>query len=301
MSKARKPIEAGELVRSVGRDPAIPKTRQKVSSRGARGGESSPSPIVTELRAQGFPIENVADLYNRRLDYRRAIPTLIKWLPRVDDADLKESIVRALSVRWAKPAAAKALAQAFPHADDPNWFGLRWAISNALAVVADDSVFDDLVRLLRDKGYGKSRQMLAVSLANMKDPRAVDVLIECLQDEDIASHAVLALGKLKPAKAESHLERFISHPTPWIRKEAAKALERIRNRGQVGARAKASVANRASRRPARSTHSGMGTTRLASASSGLDGHGDDGHTQEDVEKLLEIDPEKGRELHRPSG
>jgi hypothetical protein len=40
---------------------------------------------------------------------------------------------------------------------------LRWAIANGLAVIADDLVFEDLVRLVQDKGLGKAREMLAGS------------------------------------------------------------------------------------------------------------------------------------------
>ena len=99
----------------------------------------------------------------------------------------------------------------------------RWR--NALEVVADDSVFDELVELVRDKKYGKARQMLAVALGNMKDRRAVTVRVDLLGDDEVTGHAVKGLGKLKSSEARVHLEVMTRHPTEWIRVEAMKALK----------------------------------------------------------------------------
>ena len=64
------------------------------------------APVVAELRSLGFDIEYIDDLYSRRLSYKRAIPVLLGWLPRLTNYYVKESVVRALSVPWAKPVAA---------------------------------------------------------------------------------------------------------------------------------------------------------------------------------------------------
>src|SRR2546423_273352 len=122
--------------------------------------------------------------------YPEAVPTLLKWLPRTRDPDLKHDLVRALSVPWAKPTAASPLIQEFVNASDQSEFGLRWTIANALAVVADDSVFEEVASLLGNKEYGRAREMLALALANMKMPRAIDVLTEPLQDPALPGHAV---------------------------------------------------------------------------------------------------------------
>jgi HEAT repeat protein len=184
-------------------------------------------PVIDELRAQGYPVDAVADLLNKRLRYADAIPTLLRWLPRVKDPAVKEDIVRALSVPWARPAAASPLIHEFVKAPNDSELGLRWTIANALAVVADDSVFDDVVALLRNPEYGRAREMLALALANMKTPRAADVLVAALQDPVLAGHAVKALGKLKSKRAESAIRPFTNHPKAWIRAEAKKALKSI--------------------------------------------------------------------------
>jgi HEAT repeat protein len=98
-------------------------------------------------------------------------------------------------------------------------------VGERLGVVADDTAFDELVELVRDKRYGKAREMLAVALGNMKDRRAVAVLVDLLGDDEIAGHAVTGLGKLEASEARVHLEAMARHPTEWIREEAKKALK----------------------------------------------------------------------------
>jgi HEAT repeat protein len=105
--------------------------------------------------------------------------------------------------------------------------GIKWAIGNALSVVADDKVFNEIVELVQDPHNGRSRQMMVIALGNMKDLHAEEVLIGLLGDEEVVGHAIIALGKLKSQKAYPDLERFLSHPKAWIRKAAKQALARI--------------------------------------------------------------------------
>jgi hypothetical protein len=183
--------------------------------------------VIDELRAQGYPVDTVSDLLNKRMRYPDAIPTLLRWLPRIKDPAVEEDIVRALSVPWARPTAASPLIHEFVNAPADSELGLRWTIANALTVVADDSVFDEIVALLRNPKYGRAREMLALALANMKTPRAADVLVGSLQDPVLAGHAVKALGKLKSKTAESAIRPFTNHPKAWIRARAKKALKSI--------------------------------------------------------------------------
>lgn len=152
---------------------------------------------------------------------------VLKWLPRIDNLDVKEDIVRALSVPWAKSIAAPVLIAEFYKLQNESNIGIKWTIANALSVVADDLVFMEIVDLVRDHRNGKAREMLALSLGNMKDPRAQDVLIGLLEDEEVAGHAIMALGKLKSIKAYQTIERFLNNPRAWVRKEAKKALGKI--------------------------------------------------------------------------
>jgi HEAT repeat protein len=147
------------------------------------------------------------------------------------DRHAKEDIVRTLSVPCAKPAAAPVLIDEFKAANDPTGEGLRWTIANGIAVVADDAVFEELLFLAQDKQYGKARELLTVALGNMKNPRAVPVLIDLLDDEQVVGYAVMALGKLKAPAARMRLEELMLHATEWVREEARKALAGIEPSG----------------------------------------------------------------------
>ena len=46
-------------------------------------------------------------------------------------------------------------------------------------------------------------------------------------------HALIALGKLKPAKARPYIVPYLSHEMPWIRKEAERALVKIDKAGRI--------------------------------------------------------------------
>jgi HEAT repeat protein len=183
-------------------------------------------PILFELLQIGLDVQWIEDLYNKRLDYRRAIPILLRWLPRVENPAIKEAIVRALSVPWVRHTEApKLLIEEFRKSDDH--LGLKWAIGNALSVVANDDILSDIVGLIKDTTHGKACEMLVVALGNMKTPDVKYFLIELLEDEDLAGYAIIALGKLKAKESRSAIECLLAHPKSWVRREAKKALAKM--------------------------------------------------------------------------
>lgn len=186
--------------------------------------------VAAELQKAGIKVNGVYDLVNTRRSYKEVIPLLVRLLPSVKDDRIKEGVVRALAVKEAVGEhVSRAMIREFeaisPSAP-PSEQALKWAIANTLSVVARDSVFEEIAALARDKQHGKAREMLAVALGNMKDPRAIDALVELLNDDEVAGHALIALGKLKAVKAKPAIERFLDHPKPWVRKEAERALKK---------------------------------------------------------------------------
>jgi len=191
-----------------------------------------PAAFIGEMAELGLSIESPWDLVNTKRSYRAAIPVLIGWLERADDdvpaherSRFREALVRSLAVKQARGVAAPALLREFRRSDASSDY--RWAVGNTLEVVADDTVFDEVADLARDRGYGRDRQMVVLALARMTNPGAVDVLSEVLDDETVAGHAVMALGRLKASRARSVIEGCLDHPQPWVRKEAKKALAKI--------------------------------------------------------------------------
>ncbi len=183
-------------------------------------------PVEDELISAGFDIRWISDLFNKRLDYRNAIPILIRWLPIVENQDVKEEIVRALSVPWARGTEAPGLLVNEFRKRDHN-SGLRWAIGNALSVVADDYQCNDILELIQDKGYNSAREMLVIALGNMNKSNVEPFLMNLLDDEDLVGFAIIALRKIKSEKALPHLEKLQNHPRTWVRNEAKKAVKRL--------------------------------------------------------------------------
>ncbi len=194
---------------------------------------SAPGAFVDALHDVGCDADSPWDLVNRNTSYRAAIPVLVEWLDRADEgvpvADrqkFREGLIRALGVAEARGGAVpKVLVREFRR-PELDWV-TRWAVANSLSVVADDSVFDDLVVLARDRSYGHAREMLMPALARADKARAADVLIEMLDSDDLVGHAIGALGQVGARGARSAIEQFLDHPKPWVRKQAKKVLAEL--------------------------------------------------------------------------
>ena len=190
--------------------------------------KSITAPILAELRDKGFDFGTLDELRRSGTRYPSAVPILISWLPRIDSLDVKESLVRTLSVPWARGIATKPVLQEFYKAPKEA-MSLRWAVGNAMEVIADNSIADEILSIVADRSNGMARQMFVLALGKLQHPLAVSVLVDLLKDDEVAGHAVKALGSLKAVEAKGALEDMLKHPKDWIRKEAASALSRIAN------------------------------------------------------------------------
>ena len=163
-------------------------------------------PILLEINQQGLSFSSIHEIRSSGVNYSAAIPVLLKWLPVIQHIGLYQSLVATLAVRWAKPAAAIPLIIEFRNF---RFTGRRsdaakWGIANALSFVADESVFEEITELLRDGRHGIAREMLVYGLKNMKkEPRAIEVLIEMLDDPIVGRHALAVLRKSKDPRAKS--------------------------------------------------------------------------------------------------
>jgi HEAT repeat protein len=171
-------------------------------------------------------------------DHAQAAQILVKWLPRVRTPSVKEAIARSLTGESvADSAAAKTLVEEFRHAPlSAEWDAARWAYGNALSTLADTHVADDLVELVQDSRYGRARQMLCQALRRTGDPRAPDVLIGLIRDQDVGGHAIDALRSYGPKSSIPHLQRarsalveVLADPaaTDFAKRMARASLERV--------------------------------------------------------------------------
>jgi HEAT repeat protein len=195
--------------------------------------------LETELRARGIDTTDFgifSSVARTTFDAEAAAPLLVEWLPRMRDPVDKEVIARTLTgTKRAAPAAARAILAEFriaPLEDETT----KWAYANALSTLADAELADDLIELVRDPRHGRSREMLCDALKRTKDPRAPDVLIGLIDDDEVAGHAILALRTYGPKSSLPHLRRagsklaaVLERPTatPFAKRQARKALERI--------------------------------------------------------------------------
>jgi len=184
--------------------------------------------ICAAVRAAGVPATDIYDLVNSKKSYRPAIPILIDSLRNgIAELSTKEGVIRALGAKEARGTdATEVLIDEFwklPADDDI----MRWTIGNTISIIAEDSDFDMISKIVSDPKNGKSREMFVLSLGRVSLQQAEDLLLELLNDDQVAAHALDVLGKKKSKKARDKVASLLRHPKALIRKEASKALRRI--------------------------------------------------------------------------
>jgi len=226
MTSKKKLISQDDFVNTRFEHPHHQEKREDITVRLIRIKKAS-SELIDELRKAGFDIDLVQDLYTKRINYKKAVPILAKWLPQISDFDCKETIVRALSVKTPESdIVAKILIREYINTDNSRKL-YKWAIGNSLNSIANDAVLDDIIQIATDKRHGSAREMVVLSLKNMKGERAIDTLISLVGDIEVTGHALLALGHLKASKARCLIEKYTTHPNTFWRNEAKKAIKKI--------------------------------------------------------------------------
>lgn len=181
-------------------------------------------PIVEEMKGFGFKVETLADLRRQPRDYTDAVPVLLYWLTKVENKVVKEEIVRCLTLKKAPPIVSATLVGEFLNSDDRF---LKWAIGNALFVVADKSVLPEMLAIAQDQHHGTARQMIVMAFGRFPEENVFETLLALLEDPDVRGHAVIALGKLAYAPARDKLVPFLDDEKAWIRRKAKSALAAI--------------------------------------------------------------------------
>lgn len=236
MSGRRGGRTAGEVLDELEQNPEyVEAQRQETARREAnrRRYAEAAAGVLRDLEAAGFSVATMADLRRRGVGNRRAVPTLVKWLPKITYLPLKRDLIVTLGSSWARPAAARPLVEEFrrinPAEDEEPGTDVRWTIGDALDRVADESVLDDLIEIATDTRHGYHRGLVVTALGRMRKARqrVLPVLLELLNDPEVGPHAVIGLGKLKAPEARPAIERFLDHPDPWVRTETKRALAKL--------------------------------------------------------------------------
>jgi len=189
---------------------------------------STEQELIRDLEEVGIHISSVWDLVNGPNNYKSALPILIEHLESAENLRLKEGIVRALGVKGFD-AASQHLIKEFKKSKDELY---KWAIANSLEIIAPKEHVDELISIISDRKHGGSRQMIALALGRIGDKKSVSVLIELLDDDSVAGHAIEALGKIGDNSIIESIRPFTKHKVKWKKNAAKKAIERIQKRGK---------------------------------------------------------------------
>ena len=204
-------------------------------------------PLLMELRAAGFPAYDMADFARQRLPSKKAAEILVKWLQRTDDSLTRTRIAMTLTDPKARSVATQPLLDLFRELTATNNVE-KDRVAAALGTLARDEEFEQVAELVRDPRHGYYRQYLFWAVGYMKDPRAVDLCLDLLDDADrgMSISALQALSALKSERARPVLERIATEPTTRRRGDdaqgqrdrvriAQKGLEKLdRVRGSAG-------------------------------------------------------------------
>lgn len=226
-------ITAADLMQQLRQDPAYKvrlRRQQELQAEANDTFRRMERPIIDELVRSGYNVASLDELRTSGKNYRGAVPILLKALRGALDPRVMESIVRTLSVPWAPPEATNMLLDLFVRIPERDLPSLKWAIGNALEVLASRAIEDGLVKLARERWHGKAREMVVVALAKLDSPNTERVLIELLGDEQVAGHAVLALSRRPGFRDRAAIEPFLRHPQGWVR-EAAQSIWNKRGSG----------------------------------------------------------------------
>jgi energy-converting hydrogenase Eha subunit E len=201
-------------------------------------------PLLDALEAAGIETVDFGRFgiaSNNTFDFAGAAPIIVDWLPRIGDPSVKEAMVRSLAgQRAARGEGARRLLAEFNRPEYASHEGLRWAIGNTLATVAGPSDADAIIDILRDSRHGAARQMLCDALVRTRDHRRVEVLLDLIDDDDLAGHAISALRRISDRDRIAELmrpklEAVLARPsaTAYAKRQARSAMKALRSGADV--------------------------------------------------------------------
>jgi len=139
--------------------------------------------LVLDLKQIGIKVKSPWDLVNTSIDYKEAIPVLIKHLPKPYHIKNKEGIIRALTVKEAKGIANKAIIKEYHKAPkDDSYY--RWLFGNAMTQIITKDDVDDVIAIITNTSNGDSRSGFIEALGKIKTPKVKKVLQKLLDDPD---------------------------------------------------------------------------------------------------------------------
>lgn len=156
------------------------------------------APLVEALRSRGIDVRSVWDLIGLRASYAAGIPVLVDHLRHNYPDRIREGILRALATSEAK-IFWRDLLNFFEENSLSLSPELRYMTAVVLNGAADDSVIDDVIRLVRDDQFGLDRMPLLYTLQRSDSP-AAKMLLHELRTDPILGKEVKRIRRLKRMK-----------------------------------------------------------------------------------------------------
>ncbi len=179
------------------------------------------APLLAELAKAGVPAKTVSDL--KKKDYKAIVPLLLKWVRECDNDDIRSEIVRLLTVPWAAEKALPVFVEEFgrlKHFDT----AVADALANGISAFANDEIFPDLQQWINDTRIGAVRKLLLTGIQRIQNAKAVNLLVQQLNDAETGDTAFGILRKMKTEAAQDAVRACLSHPSPNIRRRAKKVI-----------------------------------------------------------------------------
>lgn len=182
--------------------------------------------MLKEINMCGYNFKTLNDVKKIGKKDKILIPILLKWLKNSKDLQDKSWIARYLTVKGYTEATEELL-KLYMEMDEYGK-GDRWAVGNAIGVIADERYIEEYIKIALDKKNGNSRQMIVYEMGSYKDNEKIKrTLLKLLKDEEVNGHALHALSKFKDKKLIKKLEPFLEHKMTWKRNEAKKTIKKL--------------------------------------------------------------------------
>lgn len=139
--------------------------RKEAARRAAEDGyRDAQAGLLADLAAVEIDVTSVWDLVNSPTRYAAAVPVLLRHLGRPYPTRVREGLARSLTAQEATGIAGPGLIDALKRETDPE---VRWALANALTIVAGPGDILALRALLADPGYADVYERLRKAEQNL--------------------------------------------------------------------------------------------------------------------------------------
>lgn len=179
--------------------------------------------LLRELHSPRVKTDLVRVISQARIPPESLVDELWRILPDLEHTPAASDSLSRLSGRELVAELSRIRAQSTGVA------GLASALAHGLERLANESVYPALVEIIQDKRFGRARQALPYALSEVKSQRSttIRVLIDLLNDEEVAAQAIDVLARMKAVEAVSAIGLHRKSKNRLIKGEVDKALKAL--------------------------------------------------------------------------